>query len=208
MLSRHQILFLTILSGSASLFLWNGLQRLPSSLIILIPFVLAPPYIFTYLTATARSLYITPSNHAARSHDYPFDHINFRPNVICRTCNFTKPARSKHCSLCDICVAACDHHCPWVHNCVGRGNYRYFLGLLLSLGVLQVFGAYLCWYLLEPHFTRGRGNKLSPGNYWSDIGSGIVYAVNVGGLSIAGVGMLAVATALLPFGLFGYHSYL
>lgn len=40
------------------------------------------------------------------------------------------------------------------------------------------------------------------------LGNGAVHAVNVGGLSIAGVGMLAAATACLPFGLFAYHCYL
>jgi palmitoyltransferase len=35
-----------------------------------------------------------------------------------------------------------------------------------------------------------------------------VVAVNKGGLSIAGVGMLTAATTLLPFGLLAYHCYL
>lgn len=36
----------------------------------------------------------------------------------------------------------------------------------------------------------------------------VVIAVNVGGLSIAGVGMLAAATAAIPLGLAAYHGYL
>nr|POE64936.1 palmitoyltransferase swf1 [Quercus suber] len=190
------------------LFLWQGLGRLPLSLAAAIPIFLVPPYIFTYLAATAKSLYIVPSNHAVRSLDYPYDHLLFRPNTFCRTCNFTKPARSKHCSLCNVCVAACDHHCPWIHNCVGRGNYRYFLGLLLSLGFLQLYGSYLCWFILEPSFSKGRSRTPSNATFWTSLGNGFVYAVNAGGLSIAGVGMLAAATACLPFGLFVYHCYL
>jgi hypothetical protein len=40
------------------------------------------------------------------------------------------------------------------------------------------------------------------------MGDAAVRAVNAGGLSIAGVGMLAVSTAFLPLGLFAYHCYL
>ncbi|KAK3678502.1 palmitoyltransferase swf1 [Recurvomyces mirabilis] len=45
-------------------------------------------------------------------------------------------------------------------------------------------------------------------SYWSDLGLGMVNAINKGGLSIAGVGLLAASTALLPLGLLAYHCYL
>lgn len=46
---------------------------------------------------------------------------------LCRRCNTFKPKRAHHCSICKRCIIKMDHHCPWVNNCVGIGNHKYFL---------------------------------------------------------------------------------
>jgi hypothetical protein len=49
---------------------------------------------------------------------------------MCKWCQKYKPDRCHHCRICRRCILKMDHHCPWIYNCVGWGNYKYFLLLL------------------------------------------------------------------------------
>jgi hypothetical protein len=70
-----------------------------------------------------------------------YDGVVYRENKICPTCKTIKPPRSKHCSLCGICVPRFDHHCVWLNQCVGELNYRYFLQFLVVHMVFFGYGA-------------------------------------------------------------------
>ena len=60
------------------------------------------------------------------------------PSKFCWTCLMRKPLRSKHCSVCDECVATFDHHCPWVGNCVAENNHFHFVMFLILMTGMQV----------------------------------------------------------------------
>lgn len=67
----------------------------------------------------------------------------------CKWCAKFKPDRCHHCRVCRTCILKMDHHCPWIYNCVGFKNYKYFFLLLLySVIVLQV----IIWTMLESVF--------------------------------------------------------
>ncbi|XP_049602974.1 palmitoyltransferase ZDHHC15B [Syngnathus scovelli] len=69
---------------------------------------------------------------------------------FCDRCQVLKPDRCHHCSVCEMCVLKMDHHCPWVNNCVGFSNYKFFL-LFLSYSMLYCIyiAATVCQYFVK-----------------------------------------------------------
>lgn len=68
---------------------------------------------------------------------------------LCPDCEIIRTPRCRHCNLCNACVDRYDHHCPWVNNCIGKGNFAQFYTFivvqslyLFSIVVVSVFCKY------------------------------------------------------------------
>ena len=74
---------------------------------------------------------------------------------FCYTCNIIKPPGVSHCKTCNVCVERFDHHCPWVGNCIGKNNYKYFFVFLILLNILFIFTLIysLCFVIFKKKFV-------------------------------------------------------
>lgn len=76
---------------------------------------------------------------------------------ICQHCRIIKPDRTHHCRVCKRCILKMDHHCPWINNCVGFGNYKAFQ---LFLWYTSVFSFYSCFFIAIAAFPTLHLNNI------------------------------------------------
>ncbi|KAH9907207.1 DHHC palmitoyltransferase-domain-containing protein [Xylariomycetidae sp. FL2044] len=170
----------------------------------------ALPYLFLYLAAYRDPGVVTPATHARYMSHYPYDFTLFHPGQVCRTCKIVKPARSKHCAVCNRCVHKMDHHCVFINNCVGYGNQHWFVLLLVSTGVLTTYGAALGLGIVSAtararsaRFALWKPADLPWPEYFVLLAFGIQADAGLGSVTL-----LTLMTAPLVWGLLGYHVYL
>ncbi|XP_076450296.1 palmitoyltransferase ZDHHC17-like [Babylonia areolata] len=111
---------------------------------------------------------------------------------FCSTCLIRRPMRSKHCAICNRCVAKFDHHCPWIDNCVGAHNHKYFLGYLFFLMGMIGWCLYGCSLYLQHNCTL---------DIYEDGITGVVYKIFksspwVGWIGLNALGHMIWVTAL------------
>nr|XP_022327665.1 palmitoyltransferase ZDHHC3-like [Crassostrea virginica] len=80
---------------------------------------------------------------------------------VCMKCEAYRPPRAHHCRICRRCVRKMDHHCPWINNCVGELNQKYFIQFLFYIGLSSVYATTLVivTWIIDPGI-RDKHSKL------------------------------------------------
>ncbi|OVA04389.1 zinc finger protein [Macleaya cordata] len=143
---------------------------------------------------------------------YPYDNIIFSEKE-CFTCKIPKPARSKHCSICDRCVARFDHHCGWMNNCIGEKNTRYFMAFLLWHFLLCVYGTIAIVLVLAGQLKEFKVTYILTvyygieNSFYSLAPHIVQWLLGSYNTQILLMVFLAIVSMLLA-GFFGYHAHL
>lgn len=91
--------------------------------------------------------------------------------TFCQYCSKPKSPRTHHCHSCRSCVLDMDHHCPFIGNCVGAANLRYFINFLISAIISMSYVTFMSLYI---------GLKLSPSSSTRTIGQLHGISSNIG----------------------------
>ncbi|KAL8184394.1 UNVERIFIED_CONTAM: hypothetical protein K2H54_017445 [Gekko kuhli] len=80
--------------------------------------------------------------------------------TVCNRCETYRPPRAHHCRVCHRCVRRMDHHCPWINNCVGELNQKYFIQFLFYTGLASLYamGLVLTTWLWPPDAAGAEGS--------------------------------------------------
>ncbi len=127
--------------------------------------------------------------------------VDPRTYGFCKKCRIPRPPRTHHCHVCKRCVLHMDHHCPWVGQCVGLYNYRYFVLFMAYLWTACLYGVLLLWRpFVDLMYGDGPGTRPHM--------PVIVGPVASARSAIILTFVLALSVGVALSGLLGWHLYL
>ncbi|KAJ0255422.1 protein S-acyltransferase 4 [Hirschfeldia incana] len=112
---------------------------------------------------------------------------------FCDTCLLYRPPRASHCSICNNCVQRFDHHCPWVGQCIGVRNYRFFFMFISTSTTLCIYVFVFSWLNI---FQRHMDERIS---IWKAISKDVLSDILI---------VYCFITVWFVGGLTIFHSYL
>lgn len=118
----------------------------------------------------------------------------------CRKCAIPRPERAHHCNVSGICVLRMDHYCPWINNCVGYNNYKFFLQLVIYGSLASFIG--LATSLPELVLCIGKLLGIGEGDVWNSTlqTTDIVAFLMFGGLAgFLGILLMPMLFTHVPF---------
>lgn len=127
---------------------------------------------------------------------------------FCKKCDKNRPFKAHHCSTCKKCILKMDHHCPWIGNCVGFYNQKFFYQFLFYAFIGDLFGAIgLIYRIIEPNFVEMLLNPKRKINIRNNLFVEVISSLKDPLLIVCGLG-LCIAMAIAIGVLYFYQSYL